>query len=96
MTIGGLFGLAFNIALAEGYTGGCPGADDVPAVPLLIGDEPASVHHVGVGDITTRLFLLSSPTRQTIAIEVSDAIGGSSLEELDAIVHTFEFDLPAS
>jgi hypothetical protein len=96
VTIGGLFGLVFNAAVAESYTGACPGADDVPAVPLLIGAGPASIHHVVVGGTTTRLFLLGGPDGQTIAIVVSNSADGASLEELDTVVHTFEFDLPAS
>jgi len=96
VTIGGLIGLVFNAALAEGYTGACPGADDVPAVPLLIGAGPASIHHVAVAGTATRAFLLGGPAGQTIAIVVSDAPDGVPLEELDTVVHTFEFDLPAS
>lgn len=98
VTIGGLFGLVFNVVLADAYTGTCPypGLEDVPMVPLIIGHGPASLDHVVVGEITTRLFLLGGPTGDTIAIEVSDVPGGTSLEELDAVVHSFEFDLPAS
>jgi hypothetical protein len=96
VSIGGLIGLVFNAALAESHTGACPGAEGPPAVPLLIGEGPASIHHVAVGGTTTRLFLLGGPDGQTIAIVVSNAADGVSLEELDSVVHTFEFALPAS
>jgi len=41
------------------------------------------------------LHLLQGPLDRTIAIEVSDFTGGTDLEELDAVVQSFEFGDPA-
>ena len=91
---GDLMGSVFDVALAEGLEKGCPypGAEGIPMVPLIIGVGPASLHHVVCCDITTRLYLLSGPSEERIAIEVSDVEGGATLEELDAVVRSFEFD----
>ena len=91
--LGGLMGSVFDVALAEGHEEGCPypGAEGVPMVPLIIGVGPASLHHVACCDITTRLYLLSGPSDETIAIEISDVEGGGTLDELDAVVRSFEF-----
>ena len=62
-------------------------------VPLIIGVGPASLHHVVCCDITTRLYLLSGPSEETIAIEISDVEGGETLEQLDAVARSFEFEL---
>ncbi len=92
--LGGLIGLVFDVALAEGHEEGCPfpGVEGIPMVPLIIGVGPASFHHVVCCDITTRLYLLSGPSDKTIAIEISDVEGGETLDELDAVVRSFEFE----
>ena len=96
--LGGLTGVVFDVALPAGYEEGCPypGAEGIPMVPLIIGIGPASFHHVACCDINTRLYLLSGPDDHTIDIEVSDVEGGESLEELDAVVQSFVFDVPSS
>ena len=92
--LGGLMGRVFDVALAEGHKEGCPfpGVEDIPMFPLIIGVGPASLHHVVCCDITTRLYLLSGPSDETIAIEVSDVEGGETLQELEAVVRSFEFE----
>ena len=93
MTIGGFQGFVTDVTLADGYGGTCPypGFEEIPMVPLIIGVPPAGLHHVVIGDTITRLYLLTGPESQTIAIEVSDVPGGGSLDDVDAIVETFVF-----
>jgi hypothetical protein len=93
VTVGGAAGVVLDLRLADGYSGGCPyeGYEDIPMVPLFIGAGPAEVHHVALGEIVTRLYLLEGRDGRTLAIEVSDVPGGTALEELDAIVHEFVF-----
>jgi hypothetical protein len=94
VTIGGLDGLVIDLNLADDHTGSCPYAHaGEPLVPLLIGAGPAGLHHVINASFTTRLYLLTSPTGETIAIEVVDHADGLTLEELSAVVDTIEFGL---
>ena len=98
VSVGGRDGLVFDVELAVGYTEGCPYPDleGIPMVPMLIGNliGPASLHHVVMDDTVTRLYLLEGPPYRTIAIEINDARGGMSLEELDAVVEEFQFERP--
>ena len=83
-----------DLSIADGYKGGCPyqGWEGVPMVPLFIGGAgPADVHHVAIPDNDTRLYLLEGQAGRTIAIEVNDWSGGTSMDELDAVVRGFEF-----
>jgi CBS domain-containing protein len=93
VTVGGLEGFVTDVTLADGYGGTCPypGLEETPMVPLIIGVPPAGLHHVVIGDTITRLYLLTGPDGQTIAIEVSEVPGGDSLDDVDAIVKTFAF-----
>jgi hypothetical protein len=95
VTVGGLEGVVVDLRLADGYAEGCPyeGFEGVPMVPMLIGDGtgPADLHHVVLGNSTTRLYLLEGPTGRTVAIEVADLPGNVGLDELDAVAHTFTF-----
>lgn len=96
VSVGGLEGVVLDLRVAEGYAGVCPyeGYEDVPMVPLIIGAGLAEVHHVALGEIVTRLYLLEGREGRIVAIEVSDVPGGSALDELDAIVHDFVFGPP--
>lgn len=93
MTVGGLEGVVVDLQLADGYAGGCPyeGYEGVPMVPMLFGVAPSDVEHVVLGQIVTRLYLLTGESGRVLAIEVSDVPGGSDLEDLDAIVDGFVF-----
>ena len=96
--LGGLMGSVFDVALAEGHEEGCPypGAEGIPMVPLIIGVGPASLHHVACCDITTRLYLLSGPSDETIAIEISDVEGGERSTSLTpSSVHSSSSRPPA-
>ena len=92
VTIGGLDGVVVDLRLADGFTSDCPFFE--AAVPMIIGDgySQASLHHVVGGDNDTRLYLLDGPNDRTVAIEVNDwKAGGSSMDELDAVVQDFSF-----
>ena len=94
VTIGGLEGLVVDLDLAAGHTATCPYAHaGEPLVPLLIGNGPAGFHHVLNASFTTRLYLLTAPGGETIAIEVVDHAGRLTLEELSTVVETIEFGL---
>ena len=91
--IGGLHGFVVDLTIASDSPARCPypGLEDVPIVPMIIGAGPASVHHVVIPDTLTRLYLLDGDSGRTIAIEVTDASGGTSVDDLDAVVETFSF-----
>lgn len=92
--LGGLAGLVIDLRIAAGYTGTCPYAypPGAPLVPMFIGGAgPASVHHVVIPGIDTRLYLLEGRGGRVLAIEVNDHPTGPAMEELDAVVQTFRF-----
>ena len=93
VTLGGLDGAVVDLRIADGYADGCPyeGYEGVPMVPLFIGAGLAEVHHVALGQIVTRLYVLEGRGGRILVIEVSDVPGGTPLEELDAVVHEFVF-----
>ena len=83
-------------------SGGRRGPCNLLPVPGLRGHPPSAAgdrrrtgqpHHVVIPDSITRLYLFLAPssTSQTIAIEIVDIKGGDSLDDLDAVVQTFEF-----
>ncbi len=83
-----------DLNLAEAHTSTCPYAHaGEPLVPLLVGVGPAGLHHLINATFTTRLYLLTAPGGETIAIEVVDHANGLTLEELSAVVETIEFGL---
>jgi hypothetical protein len=93
--LGGLNGLVSDLEVDEAHATFCPyeGFEDVPLVPLVVGVGPAGLHHVVIPGSITRLYLFLAPssTSQTIAIEITEIEGGDSLDDLDAVVQTFEF-----
>jgi hypothetical protein len=94
--IGFLEGVVLDLRLTDGYSEGCPypGYEGVAMVPMIIGDgtSPAGLHHVVIGDSTTRLYLLGGRMNRTIAIEITDLPGGADMDALDAVAHTFRFE----
>jgi hypothetical protein len=92
VTLGGLDGVRIDLAIAEGYTLGCPyeGFEGVPMVPLFIGLPPAGVHHVVMSGVTTRLYLLETAEGRTLAVEIAD-VGSDNLDELTEVVNSIEF-----
>ncbi len=92
-TIGGLAGYVTDLTIADGYVKGCPyvGFEGIPMVPLIISVPPADLHHVVMDGVATRLYLLSGPEGQPIAIEVNDVPGLDSFDDMDAVIQTFEF-----
>ena len=94
VSIGGLEGLVIDLDLADDHAATCPYAHaGEPLVPLLIGNGPAGLHHLLNASFTTRLYLLTAPGGETIAIEVVDHDGRMTLEELSAVVEMIEFGL---
>lgn len=93
VNIGGRHGFVVDLTIPDESPARCPypGLEDVPIVPIIIGAGPASVHHVVIPDTLTRLYLLDDDSGRTIAIEVSDASGGTAVDDLDAVVETFSF-----
>ena len=92
VNLGGLEGLAIDINLADGYDQTCWYTHAGEAlVPLLIGDNPAGLHHVINASFTTRLYLLTGPSGRTLAIEVVDHADGLTIDELSNVVETIDF-----
>jgi hypothetical protein len=92
VSIGGLDGVVVDLRLADRFASDCPFFEN--AVPMIIGDglSPASLHHVVSRDNDTRLYLLDGPNNRTVGIEVNDwKAGGSTMDELDAVVQDFSF-----
>lgn len=95
VAIGGLNGVVLDLAVAEGDTGLC----DIPGlgefVPILIGVGPASLTHVLNESFTMRLYLLSAPTGEVIAIEIDDVPGGDTMESMTQVVEGMQFGADA-
>jgi hypothetical protein len=59
-------------------------------VPLIIGAGRASLWHVMIPVVATRLYLLER-LGGTLAIEVNDVSGGDHLDRYSAIVEAIDF-----
>jgi hypothetical protein len=72
VSVGGLDGLRIDVRLSPGWDATCPWLLDVPVVPLIIGDGVDTfLHHVAVGDLVTRLYLLDDGSGTALAIDAS-------------------------
>ena len=92
VTIGGLDGVVLDLAMAEGETGVCRFPDfDGRIVPVLIGAGPAELSHVVLETFTMRLYLLTAPTGEVIAIEIDDLPGGDAMESMIQVVEDMQF-----
>ncbi len=97
VTIGGLDGVVLDLAMAEGEIGVCRFPDfDGLAVPVLIGAGPAELLHALVeeGEVM-RLYLLTAPTGEVIAIEIDDLPGGDTMESMAQVVEGMQFGADA-
>src|SRR6478735_6181498 len=91
VTVGGLPGAFIDLAVADGWTGTCPFAPGVPLVPLIVGVDPEEfLHHIINQSFSTRLYILDAQP-ENIVVEVVDHPDASSLEDLTAVLGTFEF-----
>ena len=93
VTLGGLDGFMVDLSIDEDSPARCPypGLEDLPTVPILIGDGPASLHHGVNPGFLFRLYLLDGDAGRPIAIEVIDVSGGTGLAEIDAVLRSFRF-----
>ena len=92
VTIGGLDGVVLDLAIAEGEDGVCRFPDfDGRLVPVLIGAGPAELSHALIDDLVMRLYLLSAPTGEVIAIEIDDLPGGDTMESMTQVVEDMQF-----
>ncbi|MDP8905731.1 MAG: hypothetical protein M3N29_10575 [Chloroflexota bacterium] len=92
VTIGGLDGVVLDLTMAEGDIGVCRFPDfDGRIVPVLIGAGPAELSHVLIEGLVMRLYLLSAPTGEVIAIEIDDLPGGDSMESMTQVVEEMQF-----
>lgn len=91
-TVGGLRGVAIDVALKADWTQACPFSNGVPAVPLI--NSPDIDHWVVVGNERLRLFLLDLPDGGLVAVDI-DAFDGSQIEDLlarsNSIVRSLQF-----
>jgi hypothetical protein len=91
-TIGGLRGVAIDVALKADWTQACPFSNGVPAVPLI--NSPDIDHWVVVGNERLRLFLLDLPGGGLLAVDI-DAFDGNQIEDLlarsNSIVRSLQF-----
>ncbi len=96
-TIGGLRGVAIDVALDADWTAACPFANGVPSVPLF--NSPAIDHWVVVGNERLRLYLLDLSGGGTVVVDL-DAFDGSQIEDLlarsNGIVRSMQFALDAA
>jgi hypothetical protein len=93
-TIGGLDGVVLDLAMAEGDAGVCRFPDfDGRIVPVLIGAGPAGLSHVLTDGLVMRLYLLSAPTGEVIAIEIDDLPGGDTMESMTQVVEEMQFGI---
>jgi hypothetical protein len=92
VTIGGLDGVVLDLTIAEGDTGVCRVPDfDGPFVPVLIGAGPAELAHALIEGLIMRLYLVSAPTGEVIAIEIDDLPGGDTMESMTQVVEDMQF-----
>ncbi|CAN5694344.1 hypothetical protein BH23CHL7_BH23CHL7_19560 [soil metagenome] len=92
VTIGGLDGVVLDLAIADGETGVCRFPDfDGRLVPILIGAGPAELSHALIEGLVMRLYLLSAPTGEVIAIEIDDLPGGDTMESMVDVVEDMQF-----
>jgi hypothetical protein len=79
-TVGGLRGVAVDVAIKDGWTVSCPFADGNPTVPLIT-NETAGYHWVIVGNERLRLYVLDLPGGGTVIVDV-DAYDGTQYDAL--------------
>jgi hypothetical protein len=96
-TVGGLRGVAIDVALAADWTQACPFAGGTPSVPLI--NSPAIDHWVVVGNERLRMYLLDVPGGGTVAVDL-DAFDGTQIEDLlarsNGIVRSMQFATDAA
>jgi hypothetical protein len=82
VTVGGLPGLAIDVAIKPGWTQSCPFANGNPTVALLSGGG-AGYHWIVVGNERLRLSVLDTTDGGTVITDV-DAFDGTLFEQLIA------------
>lgn len=92
VTLGTLKGTVVDLRLATGSVQGCPDDPTVPVVTTIYGGyRPELIAHAVIKKAVVRLYLLTSPSAGTVAVELQDASGGAHLASLDAVAQTFVF-----
>ena len=93
VTVGGLRGTEFDVAIDAGWAASCPFASGVPTVPLFVGQD-GRLRWVIAGSERLRLSLLDVPGGGTVVVDI-DAFDGSLWEDLllsaTPIVQSFVF-----
>ena len=96
VTIGGLDCVVLDLTIAEGDDGVCRVPDfDGRLVPVLMGAGPADLVHALIEGLVMRLYLLSAPTGEVIAIEIDDLPGGDTMESMVDVVNDMQFGTDA-
>ncbi len=80
VTVGGLRGSSIDVGIADGWTGSCPFANGVPAVPLLV-ETGTDLRWVVSGGERMRLYLLDLPGGGTLIVDIDD-FEGSQIDTL--------------
>ena len=79
-TVGGLRGVAVDVAIKAGWTASCPFAGGSPTVPLIT-SRTAAYHWVIVGNERLRFYVLDLPGGGTVIVDV-DAYDGTQFDAL--------------
>jgi hypothetical protein len=91
--VGGLHGSELDVAITQGWTGSCPFANGLPAVPLFV-DPATELRWVVAGSERLRLSLLDVAGGGTLVVDI-DAFDGSLMDTLinqaTPIVNSFVF-----
>lgn len=96
-SLGGLRGVAIDVAIRDGWTASCPFANGNPTVPLITGPSGASYHWVAYGDEKLRMYILDLPDGGTVTVMVDTVLGdqfGTLLAAAAPIVRSMEFATP--
>jgi hypothetical protein len=90
--LGALSGTVLDLRMAAGWTKTCPDGDPpFPIVPVISGGRPPElIAHDLTKGVVVRLYLLDSDFG-TVAVQVQDAAGGSSLAALDVVARSIAF-----
>jgi hypothetical protein len=78
-TVGGLRGVAIDVAIKDGWTASCPFANGSPTVPLL-SSKTAGYHWVIVGNERLRFYVLDLPGGGTMIVD-EDAFDGTLYDD---------------
>jgi hypothetical protein len=80
ISLGGLAGSQVDVAIADGWTGSCPFANGLPAVPLFVSPTDPNFRWVVSGTERLRLTVLDVPGKGTVVVDV-DVFDGSLMDQ---------------